>query len=195
MAATPAIKADMLTSQGSASRRRVLLAGALLASALLGGVLFTVLFRGPGPSEQGSSLTGKSVPLVLTADAPIETVAAEGLRSIDLSANLARVEVAPWSGDLTVRATLKGGVTASAVVRADGPYDVKLVSAAPVVPALPPAVPQPAPVDSAIAPATSASAAASAAKGPKTKKPGKDPSGSQTSKPSGQPDLKPNPFL
>jgi serine/threonine-protein kinase len=194
MAATPAIKADMLTSQGSASRRRVLLAGALLASALLGGAFFTVLFRGSGPLEQASGLTEKSVLLVLTADAPIETVAAEGLRSIDLSANLARVEVAPWSGDLPIRATLKGGLTANAVVRADGPHDVKLVSAAPA-PAPPPVIPQPAPVQSATAPATSASAAASAAKDPKGKKPGKGPAGSPTSKPAGQQDLKPNPFL
>jgi serine/threonine-protein kinase len=194
MAATPAVKPDARTSQVPSPRRGVLVAGALLASAVLGGVLVTTVFGGRGASEH-RSLTDRSVPLVITADAPIETVTAEGLRSIDLSANLARVEVAPWLGDLTVRATLKGGATASAVVPADGPYDVKLVTAAPPAVAPPPVLPQPPPVDSAASSTPSARPTASAAKsaGPKAKKPPGTP-GAPTTKP-GQPDLKPNPFL
>lgn len=192
MAATPAIKPDRLTSPGTSSRRRALLVGALIASALLGGVFITLLFQRNGASEQASEPAQKSVPLVLTADAPIETVTADGLRSIDLSANLARVEVAPWSGDLTVRATLKGGATASAVVSADGPHDVKLVT---VPPPAPPPVQEPAAVSSAAPSVPSAKASAAAQAAPKPKPSGKKPPGTPAPKPPRQPDLKPNPFL
>ncbi|HZF48978.1 MAG TPA: serine/threonine-protein kinase [Polyangiaceae bacterium] len=197
MAATPALNAGALATPASSARRRILFAGALLGAALLGGgVVITLSRGGPGPSYQGSERAEKSVPLVLTADAPIETVSADGLRSIDLSANLARVEVAPWSGDLTVRATLKGGASASAVVPAGGPFDVKLVTAAPPAPSpvTPPPTPAVSSASTAASPPPTASAAPSAS--PKGKKPdGKGPPTTHTSRPSGQPDLKPNPFL
>jgi eukaryotic-like serine/threonine-protein kinase len=192
MAATPSMRNPRLTQTPRRSLKLAIVAAGLGASVIAGGIGISALLRG-GPSPSAASASSfqppqGAVPLVLTADAPIEGVSVDGLRAIDLNANVARVHVAPWSGQLTIRATLKGGAAASAVVSAEGPHEVKLVTSAP-----PPERPAPqavSPVEPTAAPKASGSASS------KPKKPGK-PGASPTTSPQKPPseDLKPNPFL
>jgi serine/threonine-protein kinase len=79
------------------------------------------------------------VVLGLTADAPIKSVRAAGVRSVEVNGRSARVVVAPWVGELVVDATLDGKPDARARIAAGGPPNAQLV---PVVP-VPAVVPRP----------------------------------------------------
>jgi serine/threonine protein kinase len=157
MAATPALKLRSVPPEGSPLRRTAI-AAAIIAGAMLSGFGLVSMFRGPpaAPADPSAGIPANLVALTLTADAPIESVTAEGLRSVELHGNVARVGVAPWSGSLTVRASLKGGAAVGATVDAEGSRDVRLAEMTPA------SAPNTA-TAAASAPATASAAATAAA--------------------------------
>jgi serine/threonine-protein kinase len=194
MAATPSMRNPGVMPPSRPSRKRAVVAAGLGVSVIAGAIALTAVLRAPGtppPAISASSSQAHEgvVPLVLTADAPIEGVTVDGLRSINLNANVARVHVAPWSGQLVIRATLKGGAVASALVSAAGPHEVKLVTLTPP-PERPVAVSPPEPT---AAPQASGSASSASSASKKPKKPVVSTAPSPPKPPSQ--DLKPNPFL
>lgn len=70
------------------------------------------------------------IELTLTADAPIRTVEAQGVRSLEIRGTHARLVVAKWIGALSVDAALDGGKRAHASVDAQGSRDVRLAPVA-----------------------------------------------------------------
>ena len=83
------------------------------------------------------TIAADEVELSLTADAPIRSVEAPGVRSIELRGNKARVVVAKWAGALAIDATLDGGKHARASIDANGSHDVKLSVKAPATKVVP----------------------------------------------------------
>jgi hypothetical protein len=81
------------------------------------------------------------IELSLTADGPIRSIEAPGVRSIELRGNKARLVVAKWTGSLAIDATLDGGKHARANVDAQGSHDVKLSPGAKAPPIKPTAHP------------------------------------------------------
>jgi hypothetical protein len=67
------------------------------------------------------------VVLELTADAPIESVRALGMRDVRVRGSRARLVVARWGGELGIDAVLEGGTAAHAVALSDGPHNIALV--------------------------------------------------------------------
>jgi serine/threonine protein kinase len=70
----------------------------------------------------------EGVELELTADAPIVTVRAVGVRRVEIEGNHARIVVAPWEGVLMIDAALAGGSVAHGTVNAGEAADVQLVT-------------------------------------------------------------------
>ena len=66
------------------------------------------------------------VDLVLLADKPILSVQAPGVRKIDITGKRASITLAPWSGAMTIQATLDGGATARATAVEHGPHELLL---------------------------------------------------------------------
>lgn len=87
------------------------------------------------PSAATSAVVAADVDLVLLADRPILSVRSTGVRKIDIADKRATVTVGPWSGALTVEATLEGGVRAKATAVEHGPRELLLEEAPSAQPA------------------------------------------------------------
>ncbi len=82
-----------------------------------------------GTANHGGNLPPvEGVELELTADAPIVTVRAVGVRRVEIEGNHARIVVAPWEGMLMIDAALAGGTVAHGTVNAGEAADVQLVT-------------------------------------------------------------------
>ncbi len=68
------------------------------------------------PPPTGATLAADEVELTLVADAPIESVRAQGARDVAYDGTHARLRIAKWSGTLPVDAVLEGGKLAHALV-------------------------------------------------------------------------------
>ncbi|MGH7328281.1 MAG: hypothetical protein ACREJX_08015, partial [Polyangiaceae bacterium] len=77
------------------------------------------------------------VDLVLLAEKPILSVRAAGIHKIDITGKRASVTIAPWSGAMTIEATLDGGEKARATAVEHGPHELLLESAPAIVPTPP----------------------------------------------------------
>jgi serine/threonine protein kinase len=74
------------------------------------------------------AMVSNDVELILTADAPIESVRTGGsARRIEFQNGRAHVFMAPWTGTLALEAQLVGGRVARADADARGPRDIRLV--------------------------------------------------------------------
>jgi serine/threonine-protein kinase len=83
--------------------------------------------RAGDPSAASASPAApEAVTLSVRADAPIESVRADGLRVVELDGAVARLVVAPWTGSLLVEAVLHDGTTARARVELAGSHEAHL---------------------------------------------------------------------
>ncbi len=92
-----------------------------------------------------ATVAADEVVLELSADAPIESVRALGMRDVRVRGSKARLVVARWGGELGIDAVLEGGTAAHAVALSDGPRDIVLTPAITAVVSAPrPPEPRPA---------------------------------------------------
>ena len=122
------------------SRRTLWIAASLAIAIFAIIVMGSMASRRKTPATQAAtsaSLTAPSstvaadeVVLELTADAPIESVRALGMRDVRVRGPRARLVVARWGGELGIDAVLEGGTAVHAVALSDGPRNIALVPAA-----------------------------------------------------------------
>jgi serine/threonine protein kinase len=125
------------------SRRTVWIAGALAAAVVAIIVMGSLASRRSPPVTQASSssstpatsatVAADEVVLDLSAESPIESVRALGMRDVRVRGSRARLVVARWGGELGIDAVLEGGTAAHAVALSDGPRDIVL---APIITAI-----------------------------------------------------------
>jgi serine/threonine-protein kinase len=136
---------------GALSRRKVRVAAALAVAAIVAVIVVGSMASRSSPSATqaaassappGASATVAldEVVLELTAEAPIESVRALGMRDVRVRGPRARLVVARWGGELGIDAVLEGGTAVHAVALSDGPRDISLV---PVISAPRPSEPRP----------------------------------------------------
>jgi len=121
------------------SRRTLWIAASLAIAIFAIIVMGSMASRRKTPATQAAtsaSLTAPSstvaadeVVLELTADAPIESVRALGMRDVRVRGPRARLVVARWGGELGIDAVLEGGTAVHAVALSDGPRNIALVPA------------------------------------------------------------------
>lgn len=185
-ATPPTLPQAILAQRRAQPKRAMLLSVGIIGGALVAGLLFSTLFTTPPPPPATPSPAAPAfIELKVRADSPIESVRADGLQSLEISGDAARLKLTPWTGALIIHAKLSNGAEATARAPENTTNTIKLES-------IPPAMAAPAPSQAASAPSAPASAAPPsppAPAAPKTpsqapKNPGKPKSG----------DLKPNPF-
>jgi len=82
----------------------------------------------PAPSAPASFAHAGETELDLTADGPIESLRAPGMKRMEIAGTTARLALEPWTGALKVEATLEGGKKVFASVDSGTPsahLDVK----------------------------------------------------------------------
>ncbi|HEX8794841.1 MAG TPA: serine/threonine-protein kinase [Polyangiaceae bacterium] len=139
------------------SRRTAWIAASLAVAVAAIIFMGSMASRRSMPSPQAASSASASAPaptqtvaadevvLELTAEAPIESVRALGMRDVRVRGPRARLVVARWGGELGIDAVLEGGTPAHAVALSDGPRDIVLVPAITAVVSAPrPPEPRPA---------------------------------------------------
>ncbi len=82
----------------------------------------------PSTASQTASASAAvaDVDLVLLAEKPILSVRAPGIHKIDITGKRANITLAPWSGAITIDATLDGGGAAHAAAVEHGPRELLL---------------------------------------------------------------------
>jgi eukaryotic-like serine/threonine-protein kinase len=125
------------------SRRTPWIAGSLVAAVATIIVMGSLAGRRTAPATQAAAsasvppapatVAADEVVLELSAESPIESVRALGMRDVSVRGSQARLVVARWGGELGIDAVLEGGTAAHAVALSDGPRDIVL---APVITAI-----------------------------------------------------------
>ena len=120
-------------------RRRTLVVGGVAAAALAVVVTAAIAIgtqhraqpeagRATSSPAGTRELAADEVALDLTADSPIESVRALGMRDVEVRGTQARLVVARWGGDLPIDGVLAGGRAVRVVARSDGPHTLALVA-------------------------------------------------------------------
>lgn len=135
VAAIGAVAAAVTGAAIASSRHPVKAAAATVAVAAPGS-------SGGAPAASSSAKMNEVAPdevaLELSADAPIESVRALGMRDVQVRGTEARLVVARWGGELPIDAVLEGGRAARVVAESDGPRVLQLAPLAPPPSAAPP---------------------------------------------------------
>jgi len=121
------------------SRRTLWIAASLAVAIFAIIVMGSIASRRKAPATQAATSSSIAAPsttvapdevaLELTADAPIESVRALGMRDVRVRGSRARLVVARWGGELGIDAVLEGGTAVHAVALSDGPRNIALVPA------------------------------------------------------------------